>query len=61
LAAKYQLAGGSAAANAGRVGGVSSGAACNIGAWDGTVTQIGSSVGATAMILPDPPSNVTVS
>jgi hypothetical protein len=61
LAARYQLAGGSPAANAGRVGGVSSGAACNIGAWDGTVTQVGSSVGATAMVLPDPPSNVTVS
>lgn len=39
--AGYQLASGSACIGAGRVGGVSSGAKCNIGAWDGTVTQIG--------------------
>jgi hypothetical protein len=37
----FQLAGGSSCINAGRVGGLSSGASVNIGAWDGTVTQIG--------------------
>jgi hypothetical protein len=39
--AGYQLANGSPALNAGRTGGTSSGAPCNMGAWDGTVTQIG--------------------
>lgn len=38
---QFQLAGGSACLGAGRVRGVSSGAAINMGAWDGTVTQIG--------------------
>jgi hypothetical protein len=41
----------------GRVGGVASGAACNIGAWDGTVTQIG--VGSTTTVptaVPDAPT-----
>jgi hypothetical protein len=61
LAAIYQLTSGAAAAGAGRVGGVSSGASVNMGAWDGIVTQIGSSINSTATVLPDPPSNVTVS
>lgn len=39
--AGYQLNTGSPCLNAGRVGGTSSGAACNMGAWDGTATQIG--------------------
>lgn len=37
----YQLKSGSPCLNAGRVGGTSAGAACHIGAWDGTATQIG--------------------
>jgi hypothetical protein len=61
MALQYQLTSGAAAANAGRVGGVPSGAICNIGAWDGTVTQVGSSLNGGAIVLPDPPSNVTVS
>jgi hypothetical protein len=60
LAQLYQLASGSPALNAGRVGGVPSGAVCNMGAWDGTVTQIGSSIGTIALVTPEPPSNVTV-
>jgi hypothetical protein len=39
--AGYQLPTASACYQTGRVGGTSSGAPCNIGAWDGTVTQIG--------------------
>lgn len=57
--AGYQLASGSPCVGAGRVGGVSSGAACNMGAWDGTVTQIGcdfaSGVASSGSSLPDPP------
>jgi len=41
--AQFQLASGSPCIGAGRIGGASSGAACNMGAWDGTVTQIGCS------------------
>lgn len=37
----YQVTAG-VAFGTGKVGGVSTGAACNVGAWDGTVTQIGS-------------------
>lgn len=43
----YALQYGTVAGNAyqaGKVGGLSSGAACNIGAWDGSVTQIGSTL-----------------
>lgn len=60
LAAKYQLANGSAASGKGKVGGVSSGASVNIGAWDGAVSQIGCQFGTAGTVLPDPPSNVTV-
>jgi len=61
-AAQFKLASGSPCAGAGRVGGSSSGAACNIGAWDGTVTQIGASTTGTAppAVVPDAP-NLTVS
>jgi hypothetical protein len=38
---QFKLASGSALVNAGRVGGASGGAPVNMGAWDGTVTQIG--------------------
>lgn len=38
---RFQLGGGSPCIGSGRVGGVSGGAACNMGAWDGVVTQIG--------------------
>lgn len=38
---RFKLNGTSPCLNAGRVGGVSSGAAVHAGAWDGTVTQIG--------------------
>jgi hypothetical protein len=41
LALKYQVQSGSPAYQTGRVGGVSSGAVCNVGAWDGTVSTIG--------------------
>ena len=41
-AGAYALASGSPGLNAGRVGGVSSGATVHIGAWDGVVTRIGS-------------------
>jgi hypothetical protein len=41
--AQFKLASGSPALGSGRVGGVASGAAVNMGAWDGTVTQIGAS------------------
>lgn len=40
---QYQVQSGSTAYQTGRVGGVSTGAACNVGAWDGTVTEIGCS------------------
>jgi hypothetical protein len=42
-ALQYQISPGSPAYQTGRVGGVASGAPCNVGAWDGTVTQIGCS------------------
>lgn len=41
LALQYQVQAGSVAYQTGRVGGTSAGAICNVGAWDGTVTQIG--------------------
>lgn len=53
-AAQFALAAGSPCIGAGRVGGVSSGAACNLGAWDGIVTQIGASA-AAAQGTPDAP------
>lgn len=40
-AEKFRLGTASPCLNAGRVGGVSSGAACHMGAWDGEVTRIG--------------------
>ena len=57
-ALQYQISSGSPAYQAGRVGGTSGGAVCNIGAWDGTVSQIGCSfaAGATSSIAtPDAP------
>lgn len=45
-AERFQLRSGSPCLNAGRVGGVSSGAACHLGAWDGRITRIGSYFGA---------------
>jgi Right handed beta helix region len=60
----YQLQSGSPCLGTGRIGGVSTGAACNMGAWDGTVTQIGCNFAAGATgnstALPDPPA-LTVS
>jgi hypothetical protein len=50
-AAAYALAANSPGLNAGRVGGVSSGAAVHLGAWDGRVTRIGCDFGA----IPSPP------
>lgn len=44
LAFQYTVQSGSPAFGTGRVGGVSSGAVCNVGAWDGTVIQIGSNL-----------------
>jgi hypothetical protein len=43
--ARFQLGANSPCRNAGRVGGVTSGAARHMGAWDGVVAQIGSSSG----------------
>lgn len=56
-ASQFQLASGSPCIGAGRVGGVTSGAACNIGAWDGTVRQIGCSFagGTTGTPVPSAP------
>jgi hypothetical protein len=42
---QFKLASGSPCVNAGRVGGVSTGKAVNMGAWDGTATQIGCDFG----------------
>ena len=59
----YTLGSGSACNGAGRVGGTSSGAACNMGAWDGTTNQIGcnfSSSTTSAPAVPDAPA-LTVS
>ena len=50
--AQFKLSANSPCNGRGRVGGVSSGAACNLGAWDGTVTQIGAS--ATSATSPPP-------
>jgi hypothetical protein len=64
LALLYHVLAGSPAYQTGRVGGVASGSACNIGAWDGTVTQIGySSAGAPsgAIAQPNPPVLTVVS
>jgi hypothetical protein len=63
-ALQYQIASSSPAYQAGRVGGVTSGAVCNVGAWDGTVTQIGySAAGASsgAIAQPSPPVLTVVS
>lgn len=49
-ALKYQLTTG-IALGAGRVGGVAAGAAVNVGAWDGVVTQIGSGT----LVVPNSP------
>jgi hypothetical protein len=51
-ALQYQISSGSPAYQTGRVGGTASGAACNVGAWDGTVSQIGCSftAGATSSV-----------
>jgi hypothetical protein len=57
-ALQYQVKSGSPAYQTGRVGGVASGAVCNVGAWDGTVTQIGYSstgVATGSMAQPNPP------
>jgi hypothetical protein len=54
LAQQYQVQSGSPAYQAGRIGGTASGGACNVGAWDGTVTQIGCNLSASAS---PPPSN----
>jgi len=40
-ALQYQVQAGSPAYQTGKVGGTSGGATCNVGAWDGSVTQIG--------------------
>jgi hypothetical protein len=41
---QYQISSGSVAYQTGKIGGLSTGSSCNVGAWDGTVTQIGSSL-----------------
>jgi hypothetical protein len=59
-ALQYLVQSGSPAYQAGRVGGVASGAACNIGAWDGTVAQIGCNF-AGGVLAPNAPLLRTVS
>lgn len=54
LALQYQVQAGSPAYQAGRVGGVASGAVCNVGAWDGTVSNVGCNFSA-GMKVPDSP------
>ncbi|MGB9329443.1 MAG: right-handed parallel beta-helix repeat-containing protein [Steroidobacteraceae bacterium] len=58
LAQLYQLASGSAGKGAGRVGGVTSGAACDMGAWGNGATQIGCNFtsGAAAPAVPMAPT-----
>jgi hypothetical protein len=60
---QFQLASGSPCAGAGRAGGVSTGAAVNMGAWDGKVTQIGCSFlsGTSAPPVPVVPNAPTLS
>jgi hypothetical protein len=55
-AERFKLQSGSPCIGAGRVGGLSSGAAVNMGAWDGKVTQIGCHFGQT----PRPPADISV-
>lgn len=62
---QFQVAAGSVCINAGHVGGTAAGAQCNVGAWDGTVTQIGctfapGSAGGAGNVIPDAPT-LTVS
>lgn len=52
--AGFQIESGAVCYGTGRVGGTSSGAACNMGAWDGTITQIGSSI--TPIVWQETPS-----
>ena len=60
-ALQFQIGSGSPAYQAGRVGGTTGGAVCNIGAWDGAVTRIGCNFAEGAVsVLPDPP-NLSVS
>jgi hypothetical protein len=56
----YKVQAGSPAYQAGRVGGVASGAVCNVGAWDGTVAQIGCNL-AGGLVVPNAPTNLNVS
>jgi hypothetical protein len=58
---QFQLAAGSPCIGAGRVGGTASGAVCNSGAWDGTVTQIGASWTSGAGSPPLVPNPATLS
>jgi hypothetical protein len=49
---QFKLASGSPCLSAGRVGGGANGAVCNMGAWDGTVTQIGWNQGGSSPTTP---------
>lgn len=63
-AAQYQLASNSPCIGAGRLGGTSSGAAVNMGAWDGTSNTIGCSFLAGSVsgaLVPSPVTSVTAS
>jgi len=53
FALAYSVQSGSPAYQSGRVGGVATGAVCNVGAWDGTVTQIGCNF-AAGIVAPNP-------
>jgi hypothetical protein len=56
LAAQYQLASGSLGKGAGRIGGTSSGAATDMGAWGNGATQIGCNFTSGAVKTPDSPA-----
>jgi hypothetical protein len=56
----YKVQAGSPAYQAGRVGGVASGAVCNVGAWDGTVAQIGCNL-AGGLAVPNAPTSLKAS
>jgi len=58
--AGYQLGASSPCLSAGRVGGTNNGAVCNMGAWDGTATQIGCSFASGASLIPLPPVIISV-
>lgn len=60
FAMQFQVESGSSAYQTGRIGGVLSGAPCNVGAWDGIIGQIGCNF-TSGNVVPDAPSLTNVS